>query len=62
MINPEEGGLFGRCHGLSLCTGARYLGGYIGYRVSKSDWLKNWAEKFKRDILALSKTADKYPC
>ena len=28
--NIEAGKVFGACHGFRLCTGARYIGGYIG--------------------------------
>ena len=41
--------------------GARYIGGYIGDDESKGDWLKNWTDKWERDIHAIRKTAEKYP-
>ena len=44
-INLESGGLFGQCHGFKVCTGARYLGGYIQDDKSKVDWLKKHTEK-----------------
>ena len=31
---------FGARHGFKVCTGARYLGGYIGDDESKRDWLR----------------------
>ena len=36
--NLEAGKLFGAHHGFRVCTGARYLGGYIGGNESKHDW------------------------
>ena len=39
--NLEGGKLFGLRHGFKVCTGARYLGRYIGDANSKRDWLKN---------------------
>ena len=38
--NLEAGKLFGAHHRFKVCTGARYLGGYIGYDESKRDWLR----------------------
>ena len=31
---------FGERHGFKICTGARYLGGYIGDNNSNIDWLR----------------------
>ena len=38
--HPEAGKWFGARHGFKVCTGARYLRGYIGYGDSKRDFLK----------------------
>ena len=38
--NIEAGKMFGAHHGFKVCTGARYLRGYIGYGDSKRDCLK----------------------
>ena len=35
--NIEAGKEFGARHGFKVCTGARYLGGYIGDDKSKSN-------------------------
>ena len=59
--NLEAEELLFRCRGFKVCTGARYLGGYIGDDESKGGCLKNSMEKWERDIYALSKTADKCP-
>ena len=43
IVHPEnlkDGKEFGPRHGFKVCTGARYLGGYIGDNESKSDWLR----------------------
>ena len=64
VVNPqkiEAGELFGRRHGFKVCTGARYLGVYIGDDISKGDWLKDYIDKWERYICAPRKTADKYP-
>ena len=37
LENVEAGKLFGRRHGFKVCTGAHYLGGYIGDDESKRD-------------------------
>ena len=44
-----------------MCTGARYLGYYIGGDESKGNWLKDCMEKWERDIRDLRKMADRYP-
>ena len=36
--NIKDGKVFGRRHGFRMCTGARYLGDYIGDDGSKHDW------------------------
>ena len=38
--NLEVGKVLRRYHGFRVYTGARYLGGYIGYNNSKRDWLR----------------------
>ena len=38
--NIEAGKVFVARHGFKVCTGARYLGGYILDDESKHDWLK----------------------
>ena len=43
--NPKAGELFGTISGFRVCTGARYLDGYIRYFESKGDWLKNCTDK-----------------
>ena len=40
--------------------GTRYLGGYIMYDESKRECLKDWTEKWERNIHAVTKTAEKY--
>ena len=44
-----------------MCTGARYLGGYIGGDESKSDWLRERTMRQEKKINTISKTAGKYP-
>ena len=39
--NPEARKMFGASHGFKVCTGAHYLGGYIGDDNSKRKWLKD---------------------
>ena len=59
--NLEAGELFGVHRGFKVCTGARYLGGYIRDNESKFHWIQNWAEKRERSISVITKTAGKYP-
>ena len=58
--NLEAEELLFRCRGFKVCTGARYLGGYIRDDESKCDWIKNRTEEWESNIRVLSKTADKY--
>ena len=44
-----------------MCTGARYLSGYIRDNESKRGWLKYHTETWERNICTISKIADKYP-
>ena len=57
IVNPENlkaGKVFGARHRFKICTGPRYLGGYIGENQCISDWLrertltwnkKNWHDQ-----------------
>ena len=38
--NLTAGKYFGLCHVFKVCTGACYLGGFIGFDEFKRDWLK----------------------
>ena len=38
--NLEARKVFGARHGFRVCTGTRYIGGYIGDNESKHDWLR----------------------
>ena len=58
--NFKSGYIFGRRHVFKVCTGARYLGVYIGDDKSRGHWIKEHTEKWDRDIFALSQTVDKY--
>ena len=62
-MNPESleaGKVFGQLHGFKVCTGGRYLGGYIGDDDSKQDWLKECMLTWEKNIGTISKTAGKY--
>ena len=59
--NPELGEELRRHHRFKVCTGAHYLGGYIGDEKTKGDCLKYCKEKWERDICAFRKTANKCP-
>ena len=52
---------FGLCHGFKVCTGARYLSGFIGDDESKRDCLKVCTNTWERNITKISKTTGKYP-
>ena len=59
--NLEAGKVLGRRHGFKVCTGARYLGGYIGDNHSKQDWMIESTLTWKKNINTISKTAGKCP-
>ena len=59
--NIEARNFFGLHHGSKVCTGARYLCGYIGDDKSKRDWLTNCTEMWERNICTISETMGKYP-
>ena len=59
--NIEAGKLFGTCRGFKVCTGVRYLGGYIGDDKSKRNWLIDRALIWEKRIGMISKTAGKHP-
>ena len=53
--------LFGLHHGFKICTGARYLGGFIRDDNSKCDWLIDRTLNYKKNIISIIKMAEKYP-
>ena len=53
--------MFGARPGFTVCTGARYLGGYIGDNEFKHDWSREHTLKWENNISTISKTAGKYP-
>ena len=58
--NLESGRDFRARHGFKVCTGTRYLGGYIGDDESKSDWLRKRTLMWEKNINMISKTAGKF--
>ena len=61
LDNPETRKLFGLRHGFKVCTGARYLGGFIGDDDSKRVWLLDCTLEWGNNVHTISKTAEKYP-
>ena len=59
--NIEAGKMFDARHGFKVCTGARYLRGYIRDNDSKRDWLRERTLKWDKNIGTIRKTAGKYP-
>ena len=59
--NLESGKTFGLSHEFKVCTGARYLGGFIREDESKHDWMKNCMETWERNIHMTRETVGKYP-
>ena len=53
--------MFGARHEFKVCTGARYMGGYIGDDESKRDWLRECMLKWEKNISMIRKTEGKYP-
>ena len=58
--NLETGKVFGARHRFRMCTGARYLGGYIGDDESKRDLLRERTLTWKKNTKNIRKTAGKY--
>ena len=48
--NTASNKQFGLNHGFKVCTGARYLGGFIGDDKSKCDWLKDRTFNWEKNI------------
>ena len=59
--NLEAGKEFGACNGLKVCTGACYLGVYIGDGESKINWLRESTLTWEENINTISETVGKYP-
>ena len=59
--NPASGKDFGLSHGLKICTGAEYLGGFIGDKESKPEWLKDRTSMWEKNIRAITKVSGKFP-
>ena len=53
--------MFGSHHGFRVCTGANYLGGYIGDNESKHNWQRERTLKWEEEISTTRKTVEKYP-
>ena len=59
--NLEVRKLFGMSHEFKVCTGTRYIGGYIRYDKYKRDCLKKYMETWERKICMISETAGNHP-
>ena len=59
--NIEYRRLFLLHRGFKVCTGARYLVGYIGDDESKLDWVKKHMDMWERKMCNIRETAGKYP-
>ena len=59
IIEARE--LFGAHHGFKVCTGANYVGVYIGDDESKGACIKNRTDKWDRNIHVVTETVGKYP-
>ena len=44
-----------------MCTGVRYLVGFIGGDNFKRAWMKDHTETWERNLHTISKTSGKYP-
>ena len=58
--NIDSGKLFGARHLLKVCTGARYIGGYIRENKSKHDWMRERTLTREKNTSTISKTTGKY--
>ena len=54
-------GFLNIAHRFDVCTGARCLGGYIGYDDYKRDCLREITLMWENNIGTISKTKGKYP-
>ena len=59
--NLEAVKVFGARHAFRVCTGARYIGGYIGDDKSKRDWLRERTLTWYKNFNTISESAGKYP-
>ena len=59
--NIEAVKLFGAQHRLRVCTGACYLGGYIGDDGSKLDWLRDRTLTWDMNINTIREIVGGYP-
>ena len=59
--NLAAGKEFGLCQAFKVCTGVRYLGGFIGDDKSKREWQRYHTPKREKNICEITKTAKKYP-
>ena len=53
--------MFGLRHGFNVCTGARYIGGYLGDDNPKREWLKECTKTWERKFFTIRKTWGEYP-
>ena len=53
--------MLGVRRGFKVCTGARYLRGYIRDNKSKRNWLRERTLTWKNNIGMIRKTTGKYP-
>ena len=58
--NLETRKYFGVCHNFKVCTGARYLCGYIGDDKSKHYLLKEYTETWEWNICMIRETVGEY--
>ena len=64
MVNSNNltaGIEFGLRHGFKVCTGTRYMGGFIGNDKSKRYWLKDRTSTWEEKILQLPKQQGNIP-
>ena len=59
--NLEARKVFGARHEFRVCTGARYIGGYIGDDDYERDWLRDSTLMWEKNINTIRETAGKYP-
>ena len=59
--NIEARKVFGACHKFKVCTGTRYLGGYIGDNNYMSDWMRKRTLTWEKNNGMISKTAENIP-
>ena len=59
LDNIKTGKQIGLCHRFKVCTGAHYLGSFIGDNDSKRVWIQDLTSKWENNICIIRKMEGK---